>query len=174
MVLTASQIIPRKGIDVLLEAARLLDDSEAGFYIAGGRLPENMKKLVKWNSQVYFEGFKTKEELGDYYRAADIFAFPTRMDVWGLVVNEAMSYGIPVITTNQCAAGLELVSDGVNGSIISVDDSVALAEKIMEIFENNRILEMGIHAWHAIHGWTIEAMVQEHMKVFQEKLNGTE
>ncbi len=174
MVLTASQIIPRKGVDVLLEAARLLDDSEAGFYIAGGRLPENMKKLVKWNSQVYFEGFKTKEELGDYYRAADIFAFPTRMDVWGLVVNEAMSYGIPVITTNQCAAGLELVSDGVNGSIISVDDSVALAEKIMEIFENNRILEMGIHAWHAIHGWTIEAMVQEHMKVFQEQLNGTE
>lgn len=95
MVLTASQIIPRKGIDVLLEAACLLNDSEAGFYIAGGRLPENMKKLVKWNSQVYFEGFKTKEELRDYYRAADIFAFPTRMDVWGLVVNEAMSYGIP-------------------------------------------------------------------------------
>lgn len=67
-----------------------------------------------------------------------------------------------------------MVSDGVNGSIIPVDDSAALAEKIMEIFENNRILEMGIHAWHAIHGWTIEAMVQEHMKVFQEQLNGTE
>ena len=56
-------------------------------------------------TNVHFVGFKTKEQLEDYYRAADLFVLPTREDIWGLVVAEAMAYGLGVITTNRCNAG---------------------------------------------------------------------
>ena len=54
---------------------------------------------------VYFIEFKKSEELNEYYKAADIFVHPTREDIWGLVVNEAMAKGLPVVTTNNVLQG---------------------------------------------------------------------
>ena len=87
-------------------------------------------------SNVYFEGFKNKDELKDYYRAADLFCLQTRGDVWGLVINEAMAEGLPVITTDKCVAGLELVENGINGYVVPVEDEEKLSKKITEIMQN--------------------------------------
>ena len=51
---------------------------------------------------------------------------PTREDIWGLVINEALAYGLPTITTERCVAGLELIEDGVNGLLVPVGDVEAL------------------------------------------------
>lgn len=88
---------------------------------------------------VVFVGFKTKKELKDYYIAADVFCLQTRGDVWGLVVNEAMAYGLPVITTDKCVAGIELIEDDKNGYVIPVEDYELLAEKIMKIGGNKQL-----------------------------------
>ena len=64
-----------------------------------------MKNNMKLDN-IVFVGFKTKKELKDYYIAADVFCLQTRGDVWGLVVNEAMAYGLPIITTDKCVAGM--------------------------------------------------------------------
>ena len=61
--------------------------------------------------------FMTKKELADWYQAADLFVMPTREDVWGLVVNEAMAYGLPVISSDMCGAASEMVKNGYNGYI---------------------------------------------------------
>lgn len=81
-------------------------------------------------TQIHFEGFKTKEELAMYFKAADIFVHPTREDIWGLVINESMAYGLPVITTNKCVAGMELITN--KECLIDTDNS----EQLKSIMEN--------------------------------------
>ena len=110
----------------------------------------------------------------DYYKAADLFVFPTREDIWGLVVNEAMANGLPIITTNKCVAGLELVKEGENGYIVPVEDEEALYQKIIlllsdddkqELFANNSLRN--------IRKYSVEAMAVAHMKaLYGEKNNG--
>lgn len=68
-----------------------------------------------------------------YYKAADVLAMPTREDICGLVINEALSYGLPVVSTNKCIAALELVSNGKNGYIIPAENDNAIAEVIDKV-----------------------------------------
>lgn len=58
-----------------------------------------------------------------------IFCFTHKRRYLGLVINEALSQGLPVITTNKCIAGLELIEDGKNGYIIDVENKEMLLEK---------------------------------------------
>jgi glycosyltransferase involved in cell wall biosynthesis len=115
----------------------------------------------------HFVGFTRKEALAEYYKAADVLVLPTWSDVWGLVVNEAMSFGLPVITTDQCVAGMELVRPGENGYIVPIQNREALAEAI------NRLLQqdyrgMGAAALEAIRPYTIENMAKVHADIFEQ------
>lgn len=165
--LAIGQFIHRKGFDVLLKAAASLPKS-AGIYIVGGEPTEEYLQLRQelGLTNVHFLGFQSKETLVKFYKAADVFVLPTREDIWGLVINEAMAYGLPVITTDRCVAGLELVEDGVNGYIVPVGNVEALAEKM------NRILEAGLPAMGAaslekIRPYTIENMAKVHAEIFE-------
>lgn len=168
MVLTIGQFIHRKGFDVLLRAAASLD-AETGVYIVGGEPTEEYLKLREelGLSSVHFVGFKKKEELARYYKAADLFVLPTREDIWGLVINEAMAYGLPVITTDRCVAGLELVENGVNGYIVPTEDVHALAEKMNLLLKNSE--QMGAASLEKIRPYTIENMVKAHVEIFEHR-----
>ena len=166
VVLTVAQMIYRKGIDVLIAAAKLSDPG-IGFYIAGGSPSKEMKKSVQNISNIHFVGFKTKMELDDYYRAADIFVLPTREDIWGLVINEAMAYGLPVVTTDRCVAGLELVKDGKNGRIVPAGNVKKLAEALKEALKEENREAWGKNSWNYIQKFTIEEMAEDHMKAFE-------
>lgn len=173
MVLSVGQFIHRKGFDVLLDAAKQLP-SEYGFYFVGGEpLPEYLDFVNKNElNNVHFVSFKSKASLRQYYIASDLFVLPTREDVWGLVINEAMAKGLPVITTDKCVAGLELVENGMNGYLVAVDDEVALAEKITAILGNDELrARMGKSNLDKIGAYTIENMVEKHKKIFCEVLS---
>ncbi len=126
-----------------------------------------MKKSVQNISNIHFVGFKTKTELDDYYRAADIFVLPTREDIWGLVINEAMAYGLPVVTTDRCVAGLELVKDGKNGRIVPAGNVKKLAEALKEALKEENRAAWGKNSWNYIQKFTIEEMAEDHMKAFE-------
>ena len=86
-------------------------------------------------------------------------------DVWGLVINEAMAQGLPVITTDQCVAGLELVENGINGYIVPVSDNEALVTAINTVLgEDYR--KMGQAALEKIRPYTMENMVKAHVEIF--------
>ena len=91
---------------------------------------------------------------------------PTREDIWGLVINEAMAYGLPVITTDRCVAGLDLVENDVNGYIVPVEDDAALAEKINTLFTKD-FLAMGEVSRQKIRAYTLEEMARCHLTVFE-------
>lgn len=167
MVLAIGQFIHRKGFDVLMRAAQRLD-SNTGVYIVGGEATEEYFELRKTLGveNVHFLGFQPKEHLAKFYKAADLFVLPTREDIWGLVINEALAYGLPTITTDRCVAGLELVEDGVNGYIVPVGDEKALAEKIQAVLAADRE-KMGRVALESVQPYTLENMAKCHRDYFE-------
>lgn len=134
-------IIPRKGIDILIRAAKLMPSS-VGVYVVGGQPTKDLIKLMyKLDvKNVHFHDFVPPKDIYQYLRYSDIFVFPTRYDIWGLVVNEAVSQGLPIITTKKCVAGLELVKEGQNGFLIESDDYKIMADKVRYLINNEGLL----------------------------------
>lgn len=172
VILSVGQFIYRKGYDVLIEAMKYLPE-DYGVYIVGGEATEEYKELKNRYklTNLNFVGFKTKGELAEYYKAADLFVLPTREDIWGLVINEAMSYGLPIITTDKCLAGLELINK--NGYIVKTNDHEELSMKIIKILEDHILKEkMENLSLNIIGKYTIESMAKEHYKILELFING--
>ena len=137
VVLSVGQFVYRKGYDVLLKAAAGLSN-DIGIYIIGGKVTPEYEQLVEEHNlqNVHFVDFLPPEELKHYFLSADLFVLPTREDVWGLVINEAMACALPIVTTNRCVAGIELIEDGVNGYIVSTANHDMLHSAIDKILSN--------------------------------------
>ena len=167
MILAIGQFIHRKGFDVLMQAAKQLDP-DVGIYIVGGETTDEYRKLREELGlyNVHFLEFQKKERLALLYKSADLFVLPTREDIWGLVINEALAYGLPIITTDRCVAGLELIEDGVNGYVVPVGDAEALAEKIKAVLASDREA-MGKAALEKVRPYTLENMAKTHAKIFE-------
>ena len=170
VVLAVGQFVHRKGFDILLEAARKLP-RDIGFYFVGDVPPDSYTSFVTEHqlTNVHFLGFQKKEKIGLFYTAADLFVLPTREDIWGLVINEAMAYGLPVITTDRCIAGLELVTNDENGYIVPVGDVEQTAQRIGTILDDPALCaSMGQCSLRRIQAYTFENMSNVHMAAFQE------
>ena len=165
-VVSVGQFIKRKGFDVLIKAVKELPD--VGVYIIGGE-PTNEfigLKTAYALENLHFVGFKTKDELSEYYSVADLFVLPTREDIWGLVVNEAMSYGLPVITTNRCISGLEMVVDGKTGYIVESENVEQLSEAIKKAFDLPESTREDILS--VASEYTIENMAKRHIEILSD------
>ena len=168
MIIYVGSFIPRKGVDILLKACKDMEDTAV--VLVGGSDMSPYKDITSDGVEchIYPVGFKQKEEIKQYYRAADAMVLPTREDIWGLVVNEAMAEGLPVITTNRCLAGLSLVKNDENGYIVQVDDVEATKKAIERVFEADNVTRFGRKSLEKIKGYTIEQMAREHREVFEE------
>lgn len=167
VVISVGRFIPIKGFDILIKASAKFDRN-VGVYIIGGVPTDEYIELVKSLSvsNIHFIDFLSKEELDEYYMASDLFVLPSRGDVWGLVINEAMSKGLPIITTYSCVAGKELVKNGENGFLVSPNSPNELFDKMSTAltsgaeFMNKKSLEV-------IRSYTIENMVKLHLDFFK-------
>ena len=121
--------------------------------------------------KIKFCGFKPFDEIKNMMNDADVFVLPTREDIWGLVINEAMAFGDAIITTNRCIAGLELIENGKNGFMVDVDNVDALANAMKTIITNKNMLQlMQLNSLLKIKDYTIEQMVEDHLAVFQKEV----
>lgn len=158
-----------KGYDAILRAASRISPS-VGWYVVGGEPTEEFENMRRGMNltNVHFIDFKSKDKLREFYQASDLFVLMTVGDVWGLVINEAMANGLPIITTDRCVAGMELVVDGVNGYIVKVGDDAALAKNVIKILSENSIVNnMGRWSLKKISDYTIEKMADTHIKYIQ-------
>lgn len=170
VVLSIGQFIHRKGFDVLLNAVKRIDKT-IGVYIVGGIPTEEYLQLQRELelNNVHFVGFKTKTELAEYYAAADVYVMPTREDIWGLVINEAMAYGLPIVSSDACISALEMVYEGENGYIVPSEDVEALSNRINDLlFDKEAIKAFSGKSQQIVRGYTIEKMAQRHIEIFEE------
>lgn len=171
VVLAVGQFIFRKGFDVLLNACSNLKGN-IGIYFIGGVPTEEYIEIVKKNdlSNVHFIDYRSKKEILKYYQIADVFVLPTREDIWGLVINEAMCCGTPVISTKQCGAALELINDSQNGYIVEAGNSELLREAIQKVLTCSDIMLLKRNALETARSHTIERMVARHISLFRKTL----
>ena len=162
MILFVGRVIHIKGIDVLIKACQGLPD-DVGIYIVGGNPTDSYKKLADSLNikNITYIPFVILDNLKKYYLAADIFVLPTRKDTWGLVINEAMSFGLPIITTRNCVAGVQLVQDGENGYLIENEDYKGLHDCILSLL-NDKCLsnKMGLNNIKKMEQYTFENMAK--------------
>lgn len=167
VILGVGQLIYRKGWDVLLNIAK---DIDGNVYILGdGELRKQYEQIIldKQITNVHLMGFQSNEVTSLYYMAADVFVLPTREDIWGLVINEAMAYGLPVITTDKCNAGLELIKNGQNGFIIPCNSEDELAKAISDVLAEGQ--DMGVKSLEFVRDYTIENMAQDHYRILAHR-----
>lgn len=116
IILTVGQLVERKGIDKLIEACGRLASNGAEFsLVIVGQGPERnrLQELANQSGIKHLEMLPNQPQstLNEIYRSADAFVFPTLEDVWGLVVNEAMWTGTPVLCSKYAGCATELLPE---------------------------------------------------------------
>lgn len=169
VVISVGRAIPVKGFDVLLKAKQALPQG-TGLYIVGCEATGEYRQLIRdYDLQnVHFISHCSYDTLCKYYHAADVFALATRGDTWGLVINEAMACGLPVVTTDRCVAGLQLIENDKNGYIVPVDDADALSQRIHQLLLDDALrLQMAENNLKKIQPYSIENMAQTIFEALQ-------
>ncbi|KKH68191.1 glycosyltransferase family 4 protein [Methanosarcina mazei] len=144
IILFVGQLIERKGIIYLLHAYKRLKNEvcETCLIIVGdGYLKSNLIEICFKESidDVHFTGWVSEDQKISFYSIADIFVLPTMYDVWGLVINEAMACGLPIITTNEAGAS-EMVVSGENGFVVDKANVDQLYFAMKNIILNEKLL----------------------------------
>lgn len=106
-VLYLGSLVPRKGVDVLLDAAHRLGPRFELVIAGKGELRTEVERVARRRSTVEFLGYLSEAEKYQEYARADLFVLPSKHEPWGLVVNEAQMSGTPVVTTE--AAGAKMI-----------------------------------------------------------------
>jgi glycosyltransferase involved in cell wall biosynthesis len=174
IIVSVGSFIRRKGFDILIEAAHILHDSYDIYVVGGECTPEYRSTVEKYGlKKIHFIPFMKDNELHACYRAADLFVLPTREDIWGLVINEAMAAGLPVITTVRCGAGMELIPD--KRFIVPTEDSDALAVCISELMENDALRkDTARRNLEIIQQYSIENMARVHAEILCKRKKSQE
>ena len=169
VILFASKLQQRKHADHLLEAySRLIADRqppERPYLVVVGD-GEQRAHLEAQAQQlrledVRFAGFRNQSELPRFFQLADVFVLPSRHEPWGLIVNEVMASGCPVIVSTDVGCHADLITNGVEGCVFPVGDIGALTQALQQVFSTPETpAKMGEAAARRITTWTYEEDVQ--------------
>jgi glycosyltransferase involved in cell wall biosynthesis len=173
LILFASKVIPQKRpMDVMRAYQRIRNDGipAALVFVGSGEHESVLKSYVKANGvpDVHFFGFRNQSELPKFYALADIFVFPPENESWGLIVNEVMCAGVPIIASEEIGAVPDLLRNGENGFTFPAGDVDLLEHHIRTLLTDQELRKrMGKKSRAIIENWDNERCV----KAIQSALN---
>jgi glycosyltransferase involved in cell wall biosynthesis len=166
-VLWVSNVMLRKGIPYLIEAAKLLKNDPVKFTVVG-KLNIDLKAIKNVPDNVEFKGRVPYSMLQKIYTESDIFLLPTISEGFARVQLEALACGLPVITTPNCG---EVVSNGHDGFIVPIRDSKAIADAIRQFLDNPSLVQlMSANAKEKVKAFTLEACGHHLSRVIEKAM----
>jgi glycosyltransferase involved in cell wall biosynthesis len=169
VILFASKLQTRKNAAHLVEAYRnFLAGHTATLrpylvIVGDGEERSNLEALCRQPGleDVRFAGFRNQSELPRFFQLADVFVLPSRHEPWGLIVNEAMAAGCPVIVSTDVGSHADLVTNGTSGRVFPVGDIPALTAALHHVFATpTTAARMGHAARQHVARWTYEEDLQ--------------
>jgi len=172
--LASARFVPKKNLPTLIRAyaryrqvagnlddgQRIMDNGPWDLVLLGdGPLKADLSRLVsdlRLHGHVHLPGFLQYHELPAYYGLADVFVHASTTEQWGLVVNEAMAAGLPVIVSNRCGCVPNLVAEGKNGFTFDPGSVESLAKLMLDMchFSKRRLEDMGAESQRIVEGFT--------------------
>lgn len=156
ILMSCGYLIERKRIDLIIDAIASLPEAKRPLLlvVGTGELADELKgRADRTGVPAHFAGFKLGRDLAEYYFAADGLVLASSDDPWGLVINEAMSAGLPVLVSDACGASSDLVREGINGFTFHAGDVKSLSKKLSDLLSAD-LLAMGKASQSIITGWT--------------------
>jgi len=163
VILFLSKIIYWKRPFLLLQAYEGLNAKAALVYVGSGERLDFLKKYTEQKKlkNVYFFGFQNYTQVPKFYSIADIFVLPSLGESWGLVINEAMCFGLPIICSDQVNSCWDLVRPGENGFIFKKNDIESLRCYLQYLLEHpEERLRMGENSRRIVSGWNYDLDVR--------------
>lgn len=169
IILYSGRIIKRKRIDLIINAIAQLDNyKDYVLLIIGSGEEQNYIEALAENKNVklmIIPFIKEQLELFKLYRTGDLLILPSDSEPWGLVVNEALASGLPVICSNTCGCASDLILEGVNGFTFKAGDYKDLSRKISSaysIYEKLKVKTKDI-----IYCWNYDKSYEEFYKMIE-------
>ena len=118
----ALRILRERGIDV------------RGLVVGDGPLHASLQvQAQEWGVPMVFTGFRNQGELPEVYAMADVLCLPSESETWGLVVNEALACGTPVVVSDAVGCAPDLALDGHTGAVFAMGNALAAADAIHRV-----------------------------------------
>ena len=178
MVLFCGRLSRDKNLLHLIEAYHQLDvERKSLIFVGDGDLRQTLEERVDQLGvdSVYFFGFQNRRQIPKYYAISDLLVLPSVRETWGIVINEAMCFGLPVIVSNQVGAGMDLVSNGRNGYRVPTDgNALFLSIKKIADLSKEEMLMMGAGSVAIIDRWSnrnLGELLVEHIEIIRAKID---
>jgi len=136
---------PEKNLPLLIDAfaAACRDPAFDGWslvFVGSGPLEEELRaRAAPLRERVHWVPFQSFDQLPAYYGLAEGLILPSLSETWGLVVNEAMAAGLPVVVSRRVGCASDLVFPGVNGAIIDETDARGLAAALIALSQDEAL-----------------------------------
>jgi len=164
VILVVGKLTRNKNADVLLDAFKILNREDVMLVFVGDgenrTLIDNFKFRNKFTN-IIITGFKNQGELPAYYAMADVFVLPSKSETWGLVVNEAMNFELPIICSESVGCCDDLIKNGVNGFKIDLNKPQTLMGALNKLLDDPELrVEMGKASLEIVQKYSYEQTIQ--------------
>jgi glycosyltransferase involved in cell wall biosynthesis len=158
VILFVGRLIATKQPELLLDAFRVVRRGRRCtlLFVGGGILEEMLRARVSQDAipDVVFAGFRNQSEIAEAYACADVLALPSAGETWGLVVNEAMNFQLPVVVSDRVGCAADLVRQGQTGYVVDHRSTDALADRLALLVDDPALrAQLGARAGELVAGW---------------------
>lgn len=165
LILYSGKFINKKRpLDLLKAFSNLPQGDYTLVFMGEGILRSEMESFIAQNDlkNVHLTGFVNQSQISKYYAIADVFVMCSGMgETWGLSVNEAMNFGLPVIVSETCGSSYDLVQNGVNGYVFKEGDVEELSRILKLLSDNPEFrLEMGKASLDIVQNYSYDQTIQ--------------
>jgi L-malate glycosyltransferase len=164
--LSIGQFIPRKNFTALLHAWRNVDKTNRLIIIGDGPLRKRYEGIIKRYHMTHVQllPFQPKPRLLQMLSASDGFILLSKEDIYGHVINEALSQGIPVLASSQIISAQTLIEPGQQGYLLPLNQITMLPHYLTKLFA----LDSGFSCIEVASRHTIETMTKAHLEIFNQ------
>lgn len=166
--LFAGRYVHEKALDVLVDGYRAYRDRATNPWplITCGTGP--LAHLLRGTAGIEDRGFRQPSDLMADFADAGAFVLPSRVEPWGQVIVEAAASGLPVICSDRCGAGPEVIKDFHGGFVVPSEDPLAIRDAMLWMHDHpERLAEMGASAQHVASAYSTQRWADNQLALFR-------